>query len=92
MEATDAEIDAEIAKIAESGKKDVKEYKESIKPEELEYIKSRVEYDKLISGIVKDVTIVEPKKAAAGKDEDKAAEKASAKKAEKAGEGEQKED
>lgn len=92
VEATDAEIDAEIAKIAESGKKDVKEYKESIKPEELEYIKSRVEYDKLISGIIKDVKIVEPKKAAAGKDEDKAAEKAPAKKEEKAGEGEQKED
>lgn len=63
IEADDAKLDEEIKKMAEAADKDVEEYKKSIKPEELEYIKNRVEYDMLVESIVKDVKVTEPKKA-----------------------------
>lgn len=42
IEATDEEVEAEIAKFAEEGKKTVEEFKASLKPEDIDYLKDSI--------------------------------------------------
>ena len=42
IEATDEEVEAEIAKFAEEGKKAVEEFKASLKPEDIDYLKDSI--------------------------------------------------
>ena len=55
--------------------KTFEDFKKEIKPEELEYITERADYDALIEFLVKNAKVTKPAKKAAAKKEEKAEEK-----------------
>lgn len=62
IDVSDAEIDEEIKKLAEAGKKEPDEYKASMKEEQMEYIKDRALTNKLVDFVVGSAIITEEKK------------------------------
>lgn len=81
IEADEQDVEKEIAEMAKAQKKELEEYKKGIKPDEMEYIKDRANYEKLISFLVSGAKITKPRqKKAAAKDEGESAKKTPAKK------------
>ena len=71
IEVSDEELDAQIAEFAKMQNKDVDEFKKGMKDNELEYIKDRAVYDKLIKMLVDAAKVRKPakRKPAAKKEE-----------------------
>ena len=75
IKADEQAIDKSIASFAEMQNKTFEDFKKEIKPEELEYITERADYDALIEFLVKNAKVTKPAKKAAAKKEEKAEEK-----------------
>ena len=58
IEATDEEVEAEIAKFAEEGKKTAEEFKATLRPEDITYLKDSVGIRKTVE-LLKDSAIAE---------------------------------
>lgn len=75
IKADEQAVDKSIASFAEMQNKTFEDFKKEIKPEELEYITERADYDALIEFLVKNAKVTKPAKKAAAKKEEKAEEK-----------------
>lgn len=64
LEATEEEVDEELNNMAERAKKPADEFKKGINPREIEYIKERIVFDKLIDHLVNSAVEVEKAKEA----------------------------
>ena len=63
IEVSDAQLDAEVAKMAESAKKTVAEYKRAMDPRQLDYIKNDLLMSNLISFLKENNTFAKKEKA-----------------------------
>lgn len=75
IKADEQAVDKSIASFAEMQNKTFEDFKKEIKPEELEYITERADYDALIEFLVKNAKVTKPAKKAAAKKSEKAEEK-----------------
>ena len=75
IKADEQAVDKSIASFAEMQNKTFEDFKKEIKPEELEYITERADYDALIEFLVKNAKVTKPAKKTAAKKSEKAEEK-----------------
>ena len=75
IKADEQAVDKSIASFAEMQNKTYEDFKKEIKPEELEYITERADYDALIEFLVKNAKVTKPAKKAAAKKSEKTEEK-----------------
>ena len=75
IKADEQAVDKSIASFAEMQNKTFEDFKKEIKPEELEYITERADYDALIEFLVKNAKVTKPAKKAAAKKSEKTEEK-----------------
>lgn len=61
LQVTDEDLEKEMQEVAEAQGKTLEQYKEGMKPGELEYIKDRALYEKLVNHLVETAKVVEPK-------------------------------
>lgn len=73
IESTDADVEKQIAKLAEDAKKTPEEYKKLIRDEDMDYFRDRIKVDKLFDFLVANAEIKqeEEKKTEDGKEEQK---------------------
>ena len=67
IKADEEAVEKSIASFAEMQNKPLEEFKKDMKPEELEYITDRADYDALIEFLVKNAKVTKPAKKASAK-------------------------
>ena len=68
IKVTDEEVDAEIAKIAQGSNKSVEDYKKTVDPRQVEYIKNDILMNNFVSFLKKNNTFEKKSKKSATKD------------------------